>query len=132
MANPARLTGTPWHAEKMTRAEGDPKRHRARCVNYNKATGRCSAYFEGCRGAAHCEQYSETVKAEQEPAPQKAAPTVQPNKARVGALVYSKAFGEGRVTGLKSNGSVIEVAFADKTRMFLLPKAFVDGLLEFR
>jgi len=33
MGNLERLTGSPWHVEKMTRQEGDEKRHKSRCTN---------------------------------------------------------------------------------------------------
>lgn len=56
------LSGTPWHVEKMTRQEGDEKRHRFRCANYEgKKTGHCKVFNEKCRGSAHCSEYKENV-----------------------------------------------------------------------
>lgn len=56
------LSGTPWHVEKMTRQEGDDKRHRSRCVNYEgKKTGHCKVFNEKCHGSAHCGEYKEIV-----------------------------------------------------------------------
>lgn len=58
------LTGSPWHIEKYTRQEDDPRRHRSRCVNYNATTKHCSYRCEQCTGSAHCSHYQE----KQEPA----------------------------------------------------------------
>lgn len=30
------MTGSPWHVEKMVREEGDAKRHKSRCIYYQK------------------------------------------------------------------------------------------------
>lgn len=60
MGNLERLVGSPWHVEKMTREEGDDRRHRSRCVHYRgKPEGHCDFYCGKCRGAAHCEKYAE-------------------------------------------------------------------------
>lgn len=38
------LSGTPWHIEKMTRKEGEEKRHRARCNFYRKEDNHCITF----------------------------------------------------------------------------------------
>ena len=53
------MTGTPWHVEKFTRQEDDPKRHRSRCVHYESASKYCSYRCGQCVGSAHCSQYKE-------------------------------------------------------------------------
>lgn len=59
-----RLTGVPWHVEKMIREEGDDRRHRSRCVYYQgKVDNFCSYYCEKCRGSAHCDHYKEHADA---------------------------------------------------------------------
>lgn len=57
MANLKRMSGTPWHVEKMTRAEGDDKRDRKKCINHRKEGNYCSVYAGKCRGSAHCPEY---------------------------------------------------------------------------
>ncbi len=57
------MSGTPWHVEKMTRAEGDARRHPSRCIYYSrrsrKEESKCSKLFGRCNGAAHCPYYEE-------------------------------------------------------------------------
>lgn len=55
------LTGTPWHVDRFTRDEDDPKRHRSRCIYYDKThtvNFRCEKRGK-CIGSAHCEFYYE-------------------------------------------------------------------------
>ena len=54
-----RMTGAPWHPEKMHRAEGDKVRSRTLCIYYDKHTKRCSKIMQPCFGSAHCEYYKE-------------------------------------------------------------------------
>lgn len=57
MAGINKMTGSPWHTEKMTRKEGDPKRHRSKCDHYEKSTGYCKKRVMRCVGSAHCDYY---------------------------------------------------------------------------
>ncbi len=50
------LQGVPWHIEKLHRKEGDQKRHRSRCVYYDR--GECEKSVI-CGGSAHCSNYRE-------------------------------------------------------------------------
>ena len=56
--------GTPSHIEYLKMADGDKRRHRSRCVEYDKKKEVCmcvkSPYFTiRCGGASHCKYYSE-------------------------------------------------------------------------
>lgn len=53
------FTGTPWHVDRFTRAEDDPKRHRSRCIYFSKDDKYCSKYRMRCFGSAHCKHYRE-------------------------------------------------------------------------
>ena len=53
------MVGCPWHIEKMVREEGDPRRHRSRCIYYSKESSHCSKIVSKCGGAAHCNYYEE-------------------------------------------------------------------------
>ena len=53
------MTGSPWHVEKFTRQENDPRRHRSRCIYYNSASKHCSYRCGQCAGTAHCPKYKE-------------------------------------------------------------------------
>lgn len=55
----SQMTGTPWHIEKFTRAEGDSRRHRSRCIYLQKDDSFCLKLQEKCRGTAHCSHYDE-------------------------------------------------------------------------
>lgn len=60
MGNLAGLSGTPWHIEKMTRPEGESKRHKSRCIHYKgKESNECEIYCSRCYGSAHCSYYKE-------------------------------------------------------------------------
>lgn len=43
----------------MVRQEGDSRRHRSRCIHYNKNNSYCSEVVGKCVGAAHCSYYKE-------------------------------------------------------------------------
>lgn len=56
------MVGTPWHVERMTRQEGDARRHKGNCKYYSKEKGYCSYRLERCPGSAHCDYYVECSK----------------------------------------------------------------------
>ncbi|MBP3209918.1 MAG: hypothetical protein J6M64_08455 [Oscillospiraceae bacterium] len=62
MAKYGGISGTPWHVERFTRAEGDERRHRSRCIHYIKERKTCIKVAGPCNGAAHCKYYKEVVK----------------------------------------------------------------------
>ncbi len=55
----SKLTGTPWHVEQMRIGEDDSRRHKSRCIYYNKNTGRCSKMVDRCIGSTYCDHYKE-------------------------------------------------------------------------
>ena len=59
MAGVNRLTGIPWHIERYTREDGDDRRHRSRCIYYQKSDTYCSHVVGKCCGSAHCSYYTE-------------------------------------------------------------------------
>ena len=54
-----RMTGTPWHTEALRIGEDDSRRHKSRCIYYNRNTNRCSKMVDKCIGSARCENYEE-------------------------------------------------------------------------
>lgn len=62
MPNISDLTGTPWHPERMHRAEGDARRYKTKCKHYEHYGEHCNFYNERCRGSAHCVYYEEYRK----------------------------------------------------------------------
>ncbi len=64
MPGTGNLQGTPWHVEKITRAEGDERRHRSYCVNYDKNAKHCNITHSGCWGASHCDHYCRSKTSE--------------------------------------------------------------------
>lgn len=116
------LTGTPWHIEKMTREEGDPRRHRARCRFFRKKDSYCTLHKRKCSGSAHCSRYKEgtTVMAPEESVnpiikhqtKEKPLETDYREKAKeilpIGSLVCHNRFGEGKIVRYEEENIVIE------------------------
>lgn len=61
MSKLGRLQGTPWHVGALSREEGDPRRHRSYCVNYDKAQKFCTVKNMRCMGATHCDEYVDST-----------------------------------------------------------------------
>ena len=55
------LQGEACHLEFLRMEEGESKRHRARCIYFNKKNEYCSAFCGKCRGSSHCDKYSERL-----------------------------------------------------------------------
>ncbi len=53
-----KLTGTPWHKERVHRAKHDDRRYKGRCKFYSYDNDHCSKYCGKCRGSAHCDFYT--------------------------------------------------------------------------
>ena len=59
MSDLNKMSGTPWHIEKMHREEGDERRHRSRCIYYDYVDPTCKKRMLKCMGSAHCPHYKE-------------------------------------------------------------------------
>ena len=144
MARINQLTGTPWHVGKITKKEDDPRRHRSRCLHYNKLNGQCSRILLRCPGSAHCSEYVEynecnAVKelVEQESNSKNAESIRTAKEAQSGmaeklfpcnAVVFHKTFGKGKVVTVK-NG-IITIQFEnDGTKQLDLATCMKNGLL---
>lgn len=49
--------GFAWHVEQLRRAEGDPRRNKARCRHYDFRDGSCSVRSKICAGSGVCSFY---------------------------------------------------------------------------
>ena len=132
MPNLGNMTGTPWHVETLTRTEGDPRRHRSRCVYFRKEDAYCCKYEFRCFGSAHCDSYKEKTRIENH-RPQrrhtqrkKDNPLAQPSKTVAvtqeepvpaeslfpsGSTVEHVKYGVGQV--IATEGSRVTVQFKD-------------------
>ena len=81
MAYDKLISGTPWHVEKFTRADGDPRRHRSRCIFYDKANKLYAKTVGKCYGTAHCKYYKEPKepKVQVDPDESVSSPGVKPS-----------------------------------------------------
>lgn len=59
MSDLNKMSGTPWHIEKMHRKDGDDRRHRSRCIYYEALGQSCKKRMLKCMGSAHCPHYKE-------------------------------------------------------------------------
>ena len=128
------LTGTPWHVEKMHRAEGDNKRHRSRCVYYNAETKQCSKLHIKCFGSAHCTSYREQLpESESQLSLAEIPKKNKPNRHKriivdsknkicpsscfkfiIGDKVKHARFGEGTITKILDDGVLVKFKFGVK------------------
>lgn len=116
-----RMTGTPWHTELFTKKEGEAKRHRGRCANYNHTNKHCKYYFGPCKGSAHCTHYIEEVKQPSSAADNKnnkpkfskskSKPKANPYRGRhvyePGDRVEHKSFGPGTIIYIE--GDILKI-----------------------
>ena len=54
------LSGVPWHIETLRMSEDDSRRHKSRCIYYEK--GKCSININ-CYGSVRCKHYKERPNA---------------------------------------------------------------------
>ena len=59
-----RMTGSPWHKERVHRAENDDRRYKGRCYYYNYDKDSCNKLYGGCQGSAHCKYYKAVTEEE--------------------------------------------------------------------
>ena len=53
------ISGTPWHVTSIGLKDGEKKRHRSRCIYFQKEGVHCSVRNTVCIGSAHCNIYRE-------------------------------------------------------------------------
>lgn len=91
MGSIKRMTGTAWHVNALRKNEEDIRRHKSRCVFFNKENGLCSKVVSRCPGSAHCKYYSENANkknTEQDKyVPQRAVPFQNTKKINVKDIV---------------------------------------------
>ena len=146
MAGLNRLTGTPWHVDRFARKEGDPRRHRSRCANYDPVEKSC-CFRTRCIGSAHCDSYREESPDIVKEKNKRAAKARRYNKTKVfydkkvqekvtniyyrpGDRVMHKKYGVGLVT--ESTLEKVSVRFyEDNTERTFVPEfCYKQGLLE--
>ena len=100
----SKMTGTPWHVERFIREDGDDRRHRSRCIYYQKSDAHCNQYSGKCRGSAHCAYYREydpDAEMGTEPKPAVKKPEIPKWEGKrmfpAGCRVRHKSFGTGIV-----------------------------------
>lgn len=129
----AELTGTPNHIEYLKKAEDDDRRHRSRCIHYEKGNAFCRYFKEKCRGSAHCPRYREQeikvpspdMKKDQSP---KYANVGNDQTIRVGCKIKHIGYGVGTI--MEYTDGDIRVAFEDgKEIVFNLEYALNKGYM---
>ena len=125
------LTGTPWHVEKVTRSEGDEKRHKSRCYYHRKKDDYCLKYHEKCRGSAHCDYYTETPPPKDVPKkenvaikPEVTTPKIEP-LLPIGCRVHHKLYGKGVVTSITEE--TVTVLFDNNSEKLLNLKTLIKN-----
>lgn len=111
MSKLSQMEGTPWHAEKLTRKEGDSRRHKSRCNHYIKSNNYCQKILGKCIGSAHCRYYSEIYDFDNKKNKINKAKNNPPKEITffTGARVYHKTFGFGNISLISDN--TIDVKF---------------------
>lgn len=146
-------TDTPWHIEKMVREEGDERRHRTYCANYNKDTKYCRYFLSVCRGTAHCKHYVDSrIKGDKDRYEQDSEresskpPTIAPGQklnitlpkalpseakgVTVNTRVVHPKYGIGIVYRFDQERKHIYVDFPSGVKAFIFPDIFEMGLLK--
>ena len=127
------MTGTAWHVEKAIRAEGDERRHKSRCIFYNKESGHCKKVVGKCCGSAHCQYYEEATTSSKEEMKAKPIEKAKPSQDEIravfpeGRIVRHKEFGLGVVMEIQDG--TITVAFNSGKTIKLGYKTCVENKL---
>lgn len=118
MPKVSELTGTPWHVEKLTRGEGDERRHKSRCIYYRKPDSYCKYQYIKCSGSRYCKYYKakeieESPKYDDAPVNIKeVVEKITDAKGKelypIGSKVLHQKFGEGIVTNIVDGHISIE------------------------
>lgn len=62
---PNKMPDTPWHIGYAKKEDGDPRRHKSRCIYKEDSIcryGKSAAYLLKCPGSSHCKFYAENSK----------------------------------------------------------------------
>ncbi|WP_294242020.1 hypothetical protein [Pseudobutyrivibrio sp.] len=115
MPKVSELTGTPWHVEKLTRNEGDERRHKSRCIYYRKKDSYCKYQYIECRGSRYCKYYKTneiegvSVNADAQVKKKETIEKITDAEGKkiypIGSKVRHQKFGDGFITDI-SNGHV--------------------------
>ncbi len=118
MSKVSELTGTPWHVEKLTRNEGDERRHKSRCIYYRKKDSYCKYQYIECTGSRYCRYYEakETVEdnkhtdmpVSKKTVTEKITDSEGKKLYPVGSKVHHQKFGEGFITDILDGHIVID------------------------
>ena len=145
MAGVNRMTGAPWHVEKMGRQEGDERRHRSRCKYHRKNDNYCSKRFGVCVGSVHCSNYEEVSHSSEDGAVVKpnVTPTAKKEKnkdlssdeleivnalRKPGTLIWHKKYDVGEVVAVK--GETAKIRFdSGKESDFDIHASAASGLI---
>lgn len=110
----SRMQGTPWHEEVLGRKEGDPRRHRSRCIYFERDMAQCSHYRGKCWGSAHCMHYSEYDYNEEALIPKESnKETISDSDAEClfsegNRVIHKKKFGPGIVKNIEDGHITVE------------------------
>ena len=118
MPKVSELTGTPWHVEKLTRNEGDERRHKSRCIYYSKKDSYCKYQYIECIGSRYCQYYKakkiEETSADIDVPVKKKDITEKISDAEgkklypLGSMVRHPKFGDGYITDISDGHVVID------------------------
>lgn len=139
MPKVSELTGTPWHVEKLTRNEGDERRHKSRCIYYRKKDSYCKYQYIECIGSRYCKYYkakeSEKVSTDAEAplnkkdAIEKISDTEGKKLYPIGSEIRHQKFGEGYITEISDGHITIDFKDAGK-KILALDVCVAKGYLE--
>ena len=118
MPKVSELTGTPWHVEKLTRNEGDERRHKSRCIYYRKKDAYCKYQYIECAGSRYCKYYkAKEIEDNNKNSDAPIKKTEVPRKITdaegkkiypVGSKVHHKKFGYGYIKDISKGHIVID------------------------
>lgn len=133
------MSGSPWHVEKMVRKEGDSRRHRSRCIYYNKSNKYCTKVVGKCVGSAHCSYYEECFREEFEQNEVRDKQVItnveQDNKLKLGMKIVGRKiihnkYGKGKIT--KITGNKVDILFeSGKTASFNIELCIKNSIIKF-
>lgn len=104
------ISGTPWHVTSVGLKDGEKKRHRSRCIYFQKERVHCSVRNTICIGSAHCNIYREKEQQHyEEPLFKGQEKWSEKNTERSitikkGERVIHKKYGECLILSMKNNG----------------------------